>query len=261
MAQVNSCDRDRMVSQAADTQFPALYRKSLLPPGLSCQRRTRLNEWTRAFSPVSSLKERRSILSASEGTVCLPGLSPVTVISCPGRDLLRCDIHRPKTPFPPTSLKLRHFWGTVLFSQGYRNCQKCRGGLLRIGRGNVIAPAPGHKATSPLSFPPAQVTPSSYTEFITSPSPSLTYCATPGTVSIRTCMVEKMLLAQVYVSPLASQAAWVKNLVKNLPPKECRRCKRHGLHPYVGTIPVLGQSPCWDNHLEKGMATHSTILA
>ena len=153
MAQGNSCDRDHMVSQAADTQFPALYRKSLLPPGLSCQRRTRLNEWTRAFSPVSSLKEHRSILSASEGTVCLPGFSPVTVISCPGRDLLRCDIHRPKTPFPPTSLKLRHFWGTVLFSQGYRNCQKCRGGLLRIGRGNVIAPAPGHKATSPLSFP------------------------------------------------------------------------------------------------------------
>lgn len=153
------------------THFPALYRKSLLLPGLSRQRRTRLNEWTSAFSPVSPLKEHRSILSASEGTVCLPGLSPVTVISCPGRDLLRCDIHRPKTPFLPTSLKLRHFWGTVLFPQGYRNCQKCQGGLLRIGGGNVTAPAPGHKATSPLSFPPAQVTPPSYTEFITSPSP------------------------------------------------------------------------------------------
>ena len=109
VAQGNRCDRDHMVSQAADTYLLALYRKSLLPPGLSRQRRTRLNEWNSAFSPVSPLKEGRSVLSASEGTVCLPGPSPLTVISCPGRDL------RGVTSTCPRCHSCPHLWNWGTF--------------------------------------------------------------------------------------------------------------------------------------------------
>lgn len=121
---------------------------------------------------------------------------------CPGRDLLRCAIQMPKTPSLPASLNLRHFWGNMLISTTLWKFTEVHEWSLGDRWGEATSPAPKHKATSPLSLTPAQVTPYFYPEFISSPYPFPANPAPPGTVSIRTHMFEKMLLIRVYISHL-----------------------------------------------------------
>ena len=121
----------------------------------------------------------------------------------------------------------------MLFHTRLQKLPEVPGWSLEDRWGDVTALAPGRKATSSLSFPLAQITPPSYTKFITNPFPSPAYRATPGTVSIRTHMVEKMPLVKVYASPLGFPACHGGKDSAS----QCRRCQRRGFHPWVRNIP------------------------
>ena len=232
VAQGNRCDRDHMVSQAADTHLLALYRKSLLPPGLSRQRRTRLNEWNSAFSPVSPLKEGRSVLSASEGTVCLPGPSPLTVISCPAEI---CEVWHPhaQDAIPAHIFEIEALLRDYAVFTRLQKLPEVPGWSLEDRWGERHCSSSCTYSHKP-SLLPTSLDYSFFLHWIHhKPFPF------PGLLcNSRDCLYQKLHDWENAFSPgICLSFGFPGGHSGKESASQCRRCKRHGFHPCVGMIP------------------------